>query len=136
GEPLGDALEIVPELGRGIGRPLDARRLLVGEIGEDVAPQVGEALVGEAEAAGGEERIAAALVLRPLLEGEEGGAARARGQRGAQRGIATADDDDVGIHGLKRSRAGQREWRSQGRCGTSRSPPTYGSARTGSASGQ
>ena len=108
GEPLGDAQQIVPELGLRVGRHLDGRRLLVGEIGEDVAAKVREPLVSEAEAAGGEERVAAALVLRRLLEDEDGGPALARGQRGAERGIATADDDDVGVHELKRSRAGQR----------------------------
>ena len=108
GEPFGDAMEILAELGLRVSRHLDGGRLLLREIGEDVAPQVGEPLVSEAEAARGEERVPAALVLRRLLEDEHGSPALPRGQRGAEGGIATADDDDVGIHGLKRSRAGQR----------------------------
>ena len=99
GEPLRDAEEIVAELGLGVGRHLDGRRLLVREIREDVATEVGQPLVGEAETARGEKRVAPAFMLRGLLEDENGGAALARGECRAERGIAAADHDDVGPTG-------------------------------------
>jgi hypothetical protein len=92
---LGEPHEVVVERLLGIRRHLDRGRLLVGEVHEHVAAQVVEPLVGEAEAAGGEERVAAALRLRRLLQHQHARPLLAGRQRRAERRVPTADDDDV-----------------------------------------
>ena len=68
---------------------------------EDVGAQVLDAVVAEAEAAGGEGRVAAAIFLGGLFQHQHLGALLGGGQRGAQGGVAGADDDHVplGING-------------------------------------
>ena len=67
-----------------------------GQVVEDVAAQVVEAFVHEAEAAGGEQRVAAALLERRLLQHQHlGRALLLRGDRGAQRRVSGANHDHV-----------------------------------------
>src|SRR5207247_7693739 len=64
------------------------------EIAHEVADLV-EAPEGKAKAAGREEPVAAAPGLGRLLQHQRARAVLARRERGAHRGVATANDDDV-----------------------------------------
>jgi hypothetical protein len=55
GEAFRDAVEVVAELRFRVGRHLDGGRFLVGEVGQDVAAEIDQTPMGEAEAPGGEE---------------------------------------------------------------------------------
>ena len=71
--------------------------------------QVVEAVVGDAERAGGEVGVAAGPLARRLLEHEHARDPLARRVRGAEGGVAGADDDDVMASIMRRSaRAARR----------------------------
>jgi hypothetical protein len=98
GSPLGHPHEVVVKLVLGVGGDDDGPRLFLRDVGQDIAPQVLEPLVGEAESARGEERVAAPLGLRRLLDHQHRRPRLPRGQRGAQRGIASPDHHHI-MHG-------------------------------------
>ena len=91
---LRDAAEIVEILLRGVFAEIGARDVGVAEIGHD-AFDVLRAVMHHAEAATGKPGIAAALFFRRALEQYDPGAPLCRRQRGAQRGIAAADNDNI-----------------------------------------
>jgi hypothetical protein len=95
GEALGDAHQVIVELGLRVGADVDAGALFVGHFGDE-GTDVVDAAIGEAEAAAGEEGVAAAEVLRRFFEDEDIGALLAGGEGGAEGGVAGADDDDIG----------------------------------------
>src|SRR5215467_14523850 len=74
GSALGHAHEVVVELVVGVRRHHDGTGLLLGDVGQDVSPEIFEALVREAEPARGEERVAATLGFRSLFDHENRGA--------------------------------------------------------------
>ena len=69
------------------------------EVGDDAAVIV-DAVEGKAYGAGGVAAVAAAVVERRALEDEDAGAVFARRERGAERGVAGADDENVAIQRL------------------------------------
>ena len=91
---LGDAHQVVVEVVLGVRIDFHDGLLLVGEVAHDLAELL-ERLEGEAEAARGEEAVAAAPRLGRLLEDEDARAVLLRGQRRAHRGVAAAHHDHV-----------------------------------------
>ena len=91
---LRDATHIVEELVRGIGAEVRLCDLVVGEIGHERF-QILHAVVYDAHRAGGEARVTAGLVRGRALEDQHACAMLARGERGAQRGVAAAHDDHI-----------------------------------------
>ena len=93
GAVLGQAEEIVEVLGARVGAEVGAGDLLVGEIGH--LPEVVDPVEREAHDAAGEPAVAARLRFRGALEDDDAGAVLARGQGGAERGVAGPYHDDV-----------------------------------------
>src|SRR5881409_52855 len=89
---LGQAEEVVEVLRARVGAEVGAGDLLVGEIGD--LPEVVDPVKGEAHDAAGEPAVAARLRFRAALEDDHAGAVLARGQSGAERGVAGAHHDD------------------------------------------
>jgi hypothetical protein len=84
GLALGHASQVVEVAVLAHHRQHDLARLGFGQVVEDVAAQVVEPLVHEAEAAGGEQRVAAALLERRLSQHQHlGRPLLLRGDRGA-----------------------------------------------------
>ena len=75
---------------------------LIGEVGHQRA-QVVDAVVDASERAGRKSAVAAGFVFRRALEHKHGNAVLGGGVGGTERGIAGADDDDIG-------RTGQPGW--------------------------
>ncbi len=99
GAMLGDARHVVEELVLRVGAEIGGGDLLLGKIGDQLLDVV-DAVVDHAHRAGGEAAVAAGLVLRRRLQHAHRGALLARRQRGAEGGVAGADDDDIDfIHG-------------------------------------
>ena len=132
GQPLGEPHDVVEVLALGIGRQLDRLGLPLRHVGDDVAADVLEALVGEAEPARGEERIAAALGLGRLLEDEHARPRLARRQRRAQRCIAPAHHHQVVLrsargclgHGVLQPPSARRPRRHRPNTARTRAPRT------------
>ena len=78
-----------------MGGQLDARLLRLREVGQHIGTDILQPVMDEAEAAGGEEGIAAPLLLRGLFEHDRAGTLLARRNRRAKRRIAAADDRDI-----------------------------------------
>src|SRR5262249_13708471 len=78
-----------------VGVDRHRRRLAVAEVRDDVASQVVETVVGEAKAAGREERVAPALGLGRFLENQHRSPCFAGGERGAEGRIAPSDHRDI-----------------------------------------
>ena len=82
-------------------RDVHLLRLGLRQIGQDIRPQVFDAIVNEAESAGGEGGIAAAILLAGLLQHQYLRPLLLGGQSGAQRGIARANHDHVIRAGIR-----------------------------------
>ena len=95
GAVLGDAAHVVEELVLGVGAEIGDGDLVLGEVGHQRL-QVLDAVVDAAEGAGREAAVAAVLALRRALQHQHGDAVLGGGEGGAQRGIARADDHDIG----------------------------------------
>jgi hypothetical protein len=98
--------QIVEELVLGISAEIDVLEIFLRERRQH-RYEIVDAAECEAESAAGEMGIAAALFVRRGFEHQHAGAVLVRGDRGAQCGIAGADDEDVGhfawqfqIHGF------------------------------------
>ena len=94
GEAFRDAHEVLEVLGLGVGADLHHVELGLGEVRHELHDLV-DALVGEADGAAGEVGVAAAHRLRGLLEDDDAPPGLAGGERGAEGGVARADNDDV-----------------------------------------
>ena len=82
GAILGHPRHVVEELVLGVGAEIGARDLVVGEVRHQGAQMI-DAVIGDAEGAGGEVRVAAALLLRRALQHQDRGALVGGGERRA-----------------------------------------------------
>ncbi len=87
--------EVVEELVLGVGAEIDVLEILLRERRQH-RDEIVDAAEREAEGAAGEMRVAATLLERSGFEHQHAGAVLVRRDRGAQRGIAGTDDEDVG----------------------------------------
>ena len=94
GAALAHQVDVAGEALRLVGRHRDPVGPLGPLLGQQ-RPQVVEPAVGEAEDPAREPAVAAALLTRCRLEHQHAGALFLRGDGGAERGIAGADNDDV-----------------------------------------
>ena len=94
GAPAAGAIEIGSVLGLGVGAEVGAGAILRRELRRHLE-QVLDPVVGEAHRRHGEAAVAAVLAFGRALEHGDPGTALARRERGAQRGVARAYDDDV-----------------------------------------
>ena len=93
--PLRHPHQVVVELVLRVGRDHDGARLLLGDVGQDVAPEILEPLMGETKPARREEGVAAALGLRRLLDDQHRSAGFSRGKGRAEGGVAASRHHDV-----------------------------------------
>ena len=98
---FGQPSDIVEILLGGVGADIDVLQFLIVDVGDQLR-EVVETVIDDPEGAAGKGGIAAAPMLRRDFQLQHRGAVFRRRQRGAGRGIAGADDDDVmlgNIHG-------------------------------------
>ena len=100
GEPLRHAHQVVEVLPLRVGADLHHVEFRLREVGDEL-DDVLYAVVGEADGAAGEVGVAAAHRLGRFFEDGDGLAGFAGGERGAERGVARADDDDICGMGLR-----------------------------------
>ena len=94
GPVLGDARHVVVKLVLGIGAEIGVGDLLVGEVGHQ-GLEVVDPVIDDTHRARGKARIAAGFVLVGAFQHQHLRAVLLRRQRGAQRRVAGAHDDDI-----------------------------------------
>jgi hypothetical protein len=103
---LRERKKVVEEFILGVGAEIDVLEILLRQR-RQYRDEIVDAAKREAEGAAGEMGVAAALLEGGGLEHEHAGAVLVRRDRGAQRGVAGSDDENIGrfarqfeIHGF------------------------------------